>query len=245
MSANFSVIGFISGQLFTSLPRPTTRLNGRTVIVTGSNVGLGLEAARYMASLGAAKVILAVRTISKGETARESILQTTRVDPSVVEVWSLDLGSHASVTAFADRVNKELPRLDIALLNAGIATDKFKIVEGDESTITTNVTSTFLLGMLLLPKLKETAKNFPDAPKPHLTFTSSEVHFMTKFPTGKDALRDGTAGTGGVFGKLNDRAISAPQMMDRYNVSKLLEVSRQRNSSGPESSDCACQRYGH
>lgn len=178
-----------------------------------------------MTSLGAAKVILAVRTISKGETARESIIQSTKVDAAVVEVWSLDLGSHSSVKAFAERVNKELPRLDVALLNAGIATDKFKIVEGDESTIATNVTSTFLLGMLLLPKLKETAKKFPDAPKPHLTFTSSEVHFMTTFPTGKDALRDGTAGNGGVFGKLNDAEISKSHMADRYNVSKLLEVS--------------------
>lgn len=181
-----------------------------------------------MTSLGAAKVILAVRTVSKGEAARESILQSTKVNSSVVEIWSLDLQSHSSVTAFAERVNNELPQLDIALLNAGIATDKFKLVEGDESTITTNVISTFLLGMLLLPKLKETAKKFPNAPKPHLTFTSSEVHFMTTFPTGKDALRDGTAGIGGVFGKLSDAEISRSQMADRYNVSKLLEVSRHR-----------------
>jgi retinol dehydrogenase-12 len=41
-------------QQFTSLPYPTQNFTGKTVIVTGSNTGLGKEAARHIARLGAA-----------------------------------------------------------------------------------------------------------------------------------------------------------------------------------------------
>ena len=59
-------------------------------MVTGSNVGLGLEAARWFVKLDAAKVILAVRTIEKGEEAKRSIEASTK-RKGVVEVWPLDL----------------------------------------------------------------------------------------------------------------------------------------------------------
>jgi hypothetical protein len=58
MSSSAAVILF--SQLFTSVPKPTDNYASNTVIVTGSNVGLGLEAARHFTRLGASKVILAV-----------------------------------------------------------------------------------------------------------------------------------------------------------------------------------------
>ena len=39
------------GEQYTSLPYPETKHTGQTVIVTGSNVGLGLEAARHFTRL--------------------------------------------------------------------------------------------------------------------------------------------------------------------------------------------------
>ncbi len=48
---------------------------------------------------------------------------------------------------------------------------------GNESTITVNVVSTFLLALLILPKLQETAKL--QGTTPNLTIVSSEVHFFT------------------------------------------------------------------
>lgn len=50
-------------------------------------------------------------------------------------------------------------------------------MEGNESTITVNVVSTFLLALLILPKLQETAQQFNITP--NLTIVSSEVHFFT------------------------------------------------------------------
>lgn len=165
--------GFLYRQLLVTPPVPKTRFDSQTIIVTGSNVGLGLEAARHFARLGAARVILAVRDVKKGEAAKRSIDRTLRRSPSPVAVWTLDLSSYDSVREFAARADKDLDRVDVVCENAGIATGVFRLTERDESTITTNVVSTFLLAFLLLPKLKETARRFNTVPT--LTITSSEV----------------------------------------------------------------------
>lgn len=76
---------FLYSQLFVRIPYPTRDFTNETVIVTGANAGLGLEAARHFTRLNAAKVILAVRSISKGEAAKQSIESSTK-RTSVVEV---------------------------------------------------------------------------------------------------------------------------------------------------------------
>lgn len=196
-------------QWFRRMPYPEERFQGKTVIVTGANIGLGFEAARHYVRLGAEKVILAVRSTEKGEKAKEDI-ERSENSKGVAEVWQLDLQSYRSVKEFAERATK-LKRLDVLLENAGIATNKFKLAEENESTVTTNVVSTFLLGLLLLPKLKETAKLFNT--RPHLTIVSSEVHMFTKIEERKNPS---------IFEALNDP--KKARMSDRYNVSKLLEV---------------------
>lgn len=200
---------FFYTQLFVKPAYPTRMLNGQTVIVTGSNTGLGKEAAKHFARLGAAKLILAVRNTKAGEAARADIENATQCAPGTVEVWPLDLGDHASVKAFAGRASRELERVDVLCENAGIAGGKKRIVAGYESQLTVNVISTFLLALLMLPKLKETAKRF--GVKPRLTIVSSEVHGWCKFPERDEP---------NVMA-----ALAAGEDMDeRYQVSKLLEV---------------------
>jgi len=206
--------GFLYNQLFGQLPAPTTSFAGKTVIVTGSNVGLGLEAARHIARLGAAKLILAVRSTEKGEAAKKSIEETTNCGPDVIEVWPLDLCSYASVKAFAARATRDLARLDVLLENAGVVTTKWNVAEDNELTITVNVVSTFLLAFSLLPKLKETAAKFNT--RPVLTIVSSEVHFFVDFQE-RDAPE-------GIFNHLNNKANAKKNNAGRYEVSKLLEV---------------------
>ena len=202
-------MGFFYSQLFVKPTYPMTSFNGQTIIVTGANVGLGLEAARHFARLDAAKVILAVRNLDSGEEAKRSIESTTE-RPGVCEVWQLDLASYASVKAFADRAAK-LARLDAVVENAGIATDKYSRAEGDERTITVNVVSTFLLALRLLPKMKATAWQHRTTPR--LTIVSSEVHGWTDFP---ERTSDH------LFQTLSDER--AANMKARYPTSKLLEV---------------------
>jgi len=173
--------GFLKSQLLTTLPYPTRKFSNQTIIVTGSNIGLGLEAARYFVRLDAAKVILAVRTLSKGEAAKASI-EASEKRVGVVEVWELDLESYASVKAFAVKANL-LERLDVAVMNAGIMTPNFTLVEDNERTITVNVISSFLLALLLIPKLRKTAVRF--AKTPVLSFTGSFTHHDAAFPEKK------------------------------------------------------------
>lgn len=172
---------FLYRQFFVTPPAPTYDFTGQTIIITGSNTGLGLEAARHVSRLNCSLIILAVRDLSKGAAAKASILQSTRRASQSIEVWHLDMHAFNSVKSFADRAAK-LERLDAVLENAGIMTKYFKIIEGYESTITTNVISTFLLALLLLPKLKESSLKFNIQPR--LTIVSSDLHIVAKFQEG-------------------------------------------------------------
>ena len=129
-----------------------------------------------------------------------------------MEVWQLDMSSYKSVLEFAVRAEKELERVVIALLNAGISAGKFEVFEQDESTLTVNVVSTFLLALALLPKLKATSVKFNT--RPNLTITASEVHRVTQFKE-KDVAE------GQIFAKLNEHT---DDMQERYFVSKMMEV---------------------
>jgi NAD(P)-dependent dehydrogenase (short-subunit alcohol dehydrogenase family) len=117
MSLFMESLRFVKSHYIT-LPYPTKKFTSQTIIVTGSNIGLGLEAARHFVRLDAAKVILAVRTLSKGEAAKASI-EGSEKRLGVVEVWELDLASYASVKAFAGKA-KALERLDIVVENAAM-----------------------------------------------------------------------------------------------------------------------------
>jgi retinol dehydrogenase 12 len=91
----------------------------------------------------------------------------------VIEVWEVDLASFDSVKAFCKRA-EGLERLDIVVENAGIAVPTFELVEGYESTVAVNVISTFLMGLLLVPKLRESGQKFNVVPR--LTIVASDAH---------------------------------------------------------------------
>jgi retinol dehydrogenase-12 len=186
------IFQILYSQLFVTPTYPTHDFSGQTVIVTGSNVGLGLEAARHFARLNCAKLILAVRTISKGEKAKESILSSTKCTSDCIEVWPLDLSSSASVKAFAKRA-EDLERLDIMVENAGLSAAGWEFMEGNEATLQVNVINTFLLALLMLPMLRKTAEKFGTTP--HLEVVTSEAHF---FPAFKERREDD------IYAKLND-----------------------------------------
>ncbi|KXJ97286.1 putative short-chain dehydrogenase/reductase family protein [Microdochium bolleyi] len=202
----------IAGQ-FLRLPYPTHSFSGQTIIVTGANTGLGLEAARHFVRLGAARVILGVRDPAKGAAAATSIAQSTG-RPGVAQVWQLDLARRASVEAFAARAGAELDRLDVVVENAGVLTKNFSMTEdGNESTVTVNVINTLYLGILLLPKLRESSARHGGR-EGVLTFVGSFVHFITWFPERKYAPS--------IFEGMADRARA--RMGDRYYVSKMMEL---------------------
>ena len=174
-------------------------------------------------------MILAVRTLSRGETAKESIESSTD-RKGVVEVWQLDLGNYGSVKDFAKKVER-LDRLDVLVENAGIATEKFSLLEDNEATITTNVVSTFLLALLLLPKLRESGQKFNITP--HLVIVCSEVHAWSPMNERKsDKIFDtlNNKETADMTDRYSPRLFSFRPCQEiqlishRYQISKLLQV---------------------
>ncbi|RHZ57469.1 putative short-chain dehydrogenase/reductase family protein [Aspergillus thermomutatus] len=204
-------MGFLYSQFFVTPTYPTHSFKDQTIIITGSNVGLGLEAARHIVRLEAAKVILAVRNRPAGEAAKKSIEESLPGSTTDIQVWDLDLASYASVLSFAERVS-HLPRLDVLLCNASLATPTFQLAEGHERTVTVNVISTILLALLVLPTLRTSAEKYPGT-KPRLTTVVSEVHAWTKFPEWKAR---------NTFSALDDEKHT--DMGERYQTSKLLQV---------------------
>lgn len=145
----------------------------RTFVVTGSNTGLGFECAKHLVALGAAKVIIAVRSVERGEAAKAKIESDTGVE-GIAEVWQVDLASFASVKSFVKKL-EALERVDVAILNASLALDKKGIAEGLEMSLTVNVVSTFLMAAMILPLLQETGKKFGGTP--HLVVVGSGAGF--------------------------------------------------------------------
>jgi NAD(P)-dependent dehydrogenase (short-subunit alcohol dehydrogenase family) len=87
---------------------------GRTFVITGSNSGIGLEAARDLVGRGG-HVVLAVRDVAAGEQARAAI--TADGASGSAEVRHLDLADLDSVAAFAKGLSEQLES-DGRLLNA-------------------------------------------------------------------------------------------------------------------------------
>ena len=141
-----------------------------TVIVTGGNAGLGYECARAIAaSDGGWRVILAVRSLEKGERAAMRISEETG-NPSV-EVAALDLSSLNSVRSFAQKLasREDLPPLRAVVCNAGlqVVSGTSYTKDGFETTFGVNHLGHFLLVHLLLKQLTVPAR---------IVFVSSGTH---------------------------------------------------------------------
>src|ERR1700716_3603301 len=90
---------------------------GKLMVVTGANSGTGQEATRRLAAAGA-HVVMAVRTIAKGEQARAGIL--AQHPGAQLEVRRGDLADLASVREFADGLLADGTPVDVLINNAGV-----------------------------------------------------------------------------------------------------------------------------
>ncbi len=144
--------------------------DGRTVLVTGANTGLGFETAYVLAKKGA-QVLLGCRSEDKAEAAMQRIRDDHR--EAQLEFLPLDLSDLASVRTAANTVN-EKPQLDLLINNAGIMMPPHsETKDGFESQFGVNHLGTFALTGLLWPKLEET-------PGSRIVNTSSNGHKMGK-----------------------------------------------------------------
>ena len=127
-------------------------MQGKTVVVTGANSGIGFETAAALASMGA-RVLLTARNADKGRAAVAAITERLQGDARV-QLVVFDLADLASVRQGAAEILEQAPRLDVLVNNAGLVlTERAETVDGYEATFAINHLGPFLLTNLLLERL--------------------------------------------------------------------------------------------
>ncbi|TGZ73790.1 hypothetical protein CRM22_001313 [Opisthorchis felineus] len=201
------------------------RLDGKLVIITGANTGIGKTTTAEIARRGAT-VIMACRDLKRAQGARERLLnqygvnnpnslKTNVADPRVVtslstisedqlQIELLDLSSLNSVRQFAARIRERYEKLDYLVNNAGLLKQTHSTTEdGLETTIGVNHLGPFLLTQLLLPLMHTTEASCSS----RIIFVSSMLH---------------------KFGELSKPSLHIPPdrytMMSAYCQSKLANV---------------------
>lgn len=197
-----SILRFLHSQLLVKPPRHTGNFTDQVVVVTGGNTGLGWEAARQLVTLGAAQVIITVRSHEKGQRALHDLRAITGKHDQI-QYELLDMGSYQSVLDFSSRLSA-LRRLDAVVLNAGFARTDFAILEDNESMITVNVLSTMLLATRLVPVLRSSANKFGALGR--ICIVTSDTHEWTTL----EAERKSDS----IFDALSD--IESAKMHERY-----------------------------
>jgi len=132
-------------------------VEGKIVLITGGNSGLGKETALEMAKRGAI-IILASRNVTLTDKVIEDIRKVTS-NGKLVNM-KLDLGSLQSIRSFAEEVKKNYDRIHILINNAGVfcpLKKALKTAEGFEFNFGVNHLGHFLLTNLLLDEIKKAA----------------------------------------------------------------------------------------
>ncbi|MGD9993640.1 MAG: oxidoreductase [Salinivirgaceae bacterium] len=145
-------------------------LTGKTIIITGANSGLGLEASRQL-SLKGATVIMAVRNRDKGEKAIQEIKK--QHPQASLDLIPLDLADLDSVHAFASEFQEKYSQLDVLINNAGVMFPPKRELskQGFEIQFAINHLGHFALTGLLL-------KMFKTSPGSRVVSQSSMAHKM-------------------------------------------------------------------
>lgn len=148
------------------------RADGKTIIITGANRGIGRTTAIDLARRGA-NLILACRNLESGTKVAEEIKSET--GNQSVAVLPLDLSSFQSIKSFADTIKEKEDKIDVLINNAGIYGDGERKLtqDGNELHFQSNHLGPFLLTRLLVPKLKATTPS-------RIVNVSSEAHRLNR-----------------------------------------------------------------
>jgi NAD(P)-dependent dehydrogenase (short-subunit alcohol dehydrogenase family) len=128
---------------------------GRRVVITGANSGIGFQTALELARRGA-EVILPARTEAKAHEASFRIRTVVRGAKVIPEI--IDLADQSSVRGFAARCIERFPgpSLDLLINNAGVMAIPTRevTVDGFERQFATNVLGPFALTALLFASIR-------------------------------------------------------------------------------------------
>jgi NAD(P)-dependent dehydrogenase (short-subunit alcohol dehydrogenase family) len=155
-------------------------LNGKTIIITGANSGIGKAAAIQLASCGA-NVIMACRSVERGAQALEDVKKAAHSEK--VELMQVDMASQASIRQFVEAFKQRHLRLDVLIHNAANFDHTLKkptmTVDGVETIFATNHVGIFLMTHLLLDTLKASAPSriITVASKGLMTYPFLDIEF--------------------------------------------------------------------
>lgn len=134
--------------------RTAARIEGKVCVITGATSGVGLAAARRLAS-GGGQLVLINRSAEKAERVRAEIELDFHVGVDLIQA---DFSSLPQVRRAAAELLARFPQIDILINNAGLHnTRRTLTAEGFESVFCVNHLASFLLTRLLLPRLIESA----------------------------------------------------------------------------------------
>lgn len=149
-------------------PPPITSMEGRTVVITGANSGIGLETAAALAGAGA-RIVMGCRNPTTAAAAVDEVRRRSGND--AVETRSLDLADLDHVRRFAASLG-DLDQIDVLVNNAGLLLDRrSETPQGHETTFATNHLGPFLLTELLTEQLAA-------APQGRIVNVASLAHRM-------------------------------------------------------------------
>ncbi|XP_071941304.1 WW domain-containing oxidoreductase-like [Antedon mediterranea] len=173
---------------YSKILKPGREFSGKTFLVTGANTGIGYAAAKLFASKGAEVIMVCrirVKALLAAEQIRSEYEYERRKDSDAMPTedlkltpMDLDLSSLDSALTFINKFKQNYTKLDVMILNAGIAGVK-KIITGDgmETHFQVNYLTHFLMCLHMIPLLEES--------KGVVLSVSSEAHrVLAKFKLG-------------------------------------------------------------
>lgn len=143
----------------------------KTILITGANSGLGLEAAKQLAKQGN-EIILLCRNNEKGKNAMAEIKSFS--GNNNICLYTADLSSQKAIEQAATQIKNDFDKIDVLLNNAGAVFNNFQLSnDGIEMTMATNHFNYFWLTYYLFDLLK----NANDA---RIINVASDSHYNAK-----------------------------------------------------------------
>jgi len=135
-------------------------MDGRVVVITGANTGIGKDTANELYKRGATVVVLC-RSEERAAEAVDWIKEDSKDSDGSIRFEKCNLGSVESVKKCAEKLNESLDKIDILVNNAGVywgKDERATTEDGFELTFAVNHLGHFLLTELVLPLLKKSAE---------------------------------------------------------------------------------------
>ena len=131
-------------------------MQGKTVLITGADGGIGRNTVHGIALRGA-RIVMACLNAQLAEPVRNEIIRQT--GNSDIEIMQLDLASQTDIRRFAAEFAARYEHLDVLINNAGVfSLKRFETEDNLERTIGINYYGHYLLTILLLPVIKRAGK---------------------------------------------------------------------------------------